>query len=109
MADGLLIGAMPFRGAVVRIVQEDTTIDGADRDVKLFVRSKRANGTQPTGDNIVVFVHGATFPSAPLSPDTWSYPEDRDGLMHELTNAPSKRSVTIKNAHALRALREAPL
>ena len=30
--------------------------------------------------------------------DTWSYPEDREGLLRELSNAPSKRSVTIKNA-----------
>jgi pimeloyl-ACP methyl ester carboxylesterase len=30
--------------------------------------------------------------------DTWSYPEDREGLMRDLTNAPAKRSVTIKNA-----------
>ena len=30
--------------------------------------------------------------------DTWSFPEDRDGLMRDLTNAPSKKSVLIKNA-----------
>jgi len=30
--------------------------------------------------------------------DTWSYPEDREGLMRDLTNAPVKRSVLIKNA-----------
>jgi pimeloyl-ACP methyl ester carboxylesterase len=30
--------------------------------------------------------------------DTWSYPEDREGLMRDLTNAPSKRSVLIKDA-----------
>ncbi len=29
---------------------------------------------------------------------TWSYPEDREGLMRDLTNAPVKRSVLIKNA-----------
>jgi len=30
--------------------------------------------------------------------DTWSYPEDREGLMRDLTNAPSKKSVLIKDA-----------
>lgn len=30
--------------------------------------------------------------------DTWSYPEDRELLLRDLTNAPSKRSVLIKDA-----------
>jgi pimeloyl-ACP methyl ester carboxylesterase len=30
--------------------------------------------------------------------DTWSYPEDREGLMRDLTNAPIKKHVTIKDA-----------
>ena len=30
--------------------------------------------------------------------DTWSFPEDREGLMRDLTNAPVKKSVLIKNA-----------
>jgi len=30
--------------------------------------------------------------------DTWSYPEDREGLMRDLTNAPSKKSVLIKDS-----------
>ena len=30
--------------------------------------------------------------------DTWSFPEDREGLMRELTNAPAKKSVLIKDA-----------
>jgi pimeloyl-ACP methyl ester carboxylesterase len=30
--------------------------------------------------------------------DTWSYPEDREGLMRDLTNAPLKKSVLIKDA-----------
>ena len=30
--------------------------------------------------------------------DTWSYPLDREGLMRDLTNAPVKKSVLIKNA-----------
>jgi len=30
--------------------------------------------------------------------DTYSFPADREGLMRELTNAPIRRSVTVKNA-----------
>jgi pimeloyl-ACP methyl ester carboxylesterase len=30
--------------------------------------------------------------------DTWSFPEDREGLMRDLTNAPVKKSVLIKNS-----------
>jgi hypothetical protein len=29
--------------------------------------------------------------------DTWSYSEDREGLMRDLTNAPAKRNVLIKD------------
>src|SRR5262245_32244418 len=30
--------------------------------------------------------------------DTWSYPEDREGLLRDLTNAPVKRHVVIRNS-----------
>ena len=30
--------------------------------------------------------------------DTWSYAEDREGLMRDLTNAPVKKHVVIPNA-----------
>ena len=30
--------------------------------------------------------------------DTWSYPEDRDGLMRDLVHAPVKKSMIIKDA-----------
>jgi pimeloyl-ACP methyl ester carboxylesterase len=30
--------------------------------------------------------------------DTWSYPDDREGLLRDLTNAPVKKSVLIKDA-----------
>lgn len=30
--------------------------------------------------------------------DTWSFPEDREGLVRDLTNAPSKKSLLIKDA-----------
>src|SRR5262249_28401959 len=53
------------QGADVKIVKQDITIDGADPGVKLFVRSKMAAGAKPSANNVVVFVHGATFPSTP--------------------------------------------
>ena len=53
------------QGADVKIVKQDVTIDGADPGVKLFVRSKMAAGAKPNANNVVVFVHGATFPSTP--------------------------------------------
>jgi len=53
------------QGAEVKILKQDVTIDGADPGVKLFVRSKMAAGTKPTANNVVLFVHGATFPSTP--------------------------------------------
>ena len=30
--------------------------------------------------------------------DTWSFPEDREGLMRDLTNAPVKKNVLIKSS-----------
>jgi pimeloyl-ACP methyl ester carboxylesterase len=65
LALGLLVAAPLVHAADVRIVQQDVTIDGADPGVKLFVRSKMAAGAKATRDNVVVFVHGATFPSTP--------------------------------------------
>jgi pimeloyl-ACP methyl ester carboxylesterase len=60
----LLAGAA--RAADVRIVKQDYRIDSADPGIKLFVRSKMAEGTRTfTNDNVVLFVHGATFPSTP--------------------------------------------
>jgi len=48
------------------IVKQDYFIDAVDPGIKLFVRSKMAdNQKQFTDDNIVLFVHGATFPSTP--------------------------------------------
>jgi hypothetical protein len=52
-------------GGAVKIIKQDVMIDGADPGVKLFVRAKLAAGARPTRDNVVVFVHGATFPSTP--------------------------------------------
>ncbi len=66
----LLILAVSFLPATalsaVKIVGQDYKIDSADPGIKLFVRSKMAEGTKAfTNDNIVLFVHGATFPSTP--------------------------------------------
>lgn len=50
----------------VKIIKQDTFIDAVDPGIRLFVRSKMAEGAQTfTDDNIVLFVHGATFPSTP--------------------------------------------
>lgn len=52
--------------ASVKIVKQDYQIDAVDPGITLFVRSKMADGTTRfTNDNIVLFVHGATFPSTP--------------------------------------------
>ena len=46
------------------IVKQEEIFDAADPGIRLFVRSKMAEGQrQFTDDNIVVFVHGATGPS----------------------------------------------
>ena len=52
--------------SAVKVVKQDYNIDAIDHGIKLFVRSKMAEGTKTfTNDNIVLFVHGATFPSTP--------------------------------------------
>lgn len=49
-----------------KTVKQDYFIDAVDPGIKLFVRSKMAEGqTRFTDDNIVLFVHGATYPSTP--------------------------------------------
>jgi len=64
LAPLLLAGAA--HAAEVRIVKQDYRIDSADPGIKLLVRSKMAEGTRTfTNDSIVLFVHGATFPSTP--------------------------------------------
>ena len=57
-----------FASTVVdaKSVKQDDQIDGVDPGVRLFVRSKMAEGqTRFTDDNIVLFVHGATYSSTP--------------------------------------------
>lgn len=50
----------------VKIVKQDYHIDAVDPGIKLFVRSKMTRGTKKfTDENIVLFIHGATYPSTP--------------------------------------------
>lgn len=52
--------------ADVKIVQNDYHIDAVDSGIKLFIREKMQDGNKAfTKDNIVLFLHGATFPSTP--------------------------------------------
>ena len=47
-------------------MKHDERIASPDPGIELFVRSKRAEGTRSsTNENVVLFVHGATFPSTP--------------------------------------------
>ena len=47
-------------------VKLDTMIDAVDPGIRLFVRSKMAEGqTSFTDSNVVLFIHGATFSSTP--------------------------------------------
>ncbi len=53
-------------GQELKIAGRDEFIDAVDPGIKLFVRSKMAAGTTTfTNDTVVLFVHGATFPSTP--------------------------------------------
>jgi pimeloyl-ACP methyl ester carboxylesterase len=50
----------------VKILTHDYHIEAVDPGIKLFVREKLAEGTTAfTNDNVVLFIHGATFPSTP--------------------------------------------
>ncbi len=50
----------------VRIESKDYYIDAVDPGIKLFVRTKMAEGNKTFNDaNIALFVHGATYPSTP--------------------------------------------
>jgi alpha-beta hydrolase superfamily lysophospholipase len=63
LASSLLAGPA---ASAVKVVKQDYQIDSVDPGIRLFVRSKMAEGTKAlTNDNIVLFVHGATFPSTP--------------------------------------------
>src|SRR5690349_20217911 len=63
----LILGLVAAAAAQdAKIVKQDYQIDAVDPGIKLFVRMKMAEGNTRFGnDNIVLFVHGATFPSPP--------------------------------------------
>ena len=63
----LVIFLLMFASALqAKPVKQDYMIDAVDPGIKLFVRSKMAEGqTRFTDSNIVLFVHGATYPSTP--------------------------------------------
>ena len=52
-------------GQTGRIVKSDYPVDSVDAGVRLFVREKKAEGAKATDDNVVLLMHGATFPSTP--------------------------------------------
>jgi pimeloyl-ACP methyl ester carboxylesterase len=60
-----LLFAMLLAAPEAKVVKNDYSIDAVDPGIKLFVREKRAEGAKATDDNVVLFVHGATFPSTP--------------------------------------------
>ena len=66
MAASALIGQAATAGADVKIAMSDYHIDAVDPGIKLFIREKMQDGNKTfTKDNIVLFLHGATFPSTP--------------------------------------------
>src|SRR5215213_11530428 len=72
LAAALVCGLLVMAGATVpqaqerQITKQDYQIDAVDPGIKLFVRMKAPESNpQATNDNVVLFVHGATFPSTP--------------------------------------------
>jgi pimeloyl-ACP methyl ester carboxylesterase len=62
----LMGGAAVTQAQERQITKQDYQIDAVDPGIKLFVRIKAPEGNlQATNDNVVLFVHGATFPSTP--------------------------------------------
>ena len=76
----LLLSSMSIHPAAAQpagqaLVTEEFMIPGADPGVQLYVRNKHPRGTSRyTADNIVLFVHGATYPA------TTSFDLQLDGL-----------------------------
>jgi pimeloyl-ACP methyl ester carboxylesterase len=97
----LAVFAAPLAApAAAKIASRDYHIDATDPGIKLFVREKMAEGARPTEDNVVVFVHGATFPS---TPDVYLFDKrnygfsTRENAMDEPANAnkPLSRSYLV--------------
>ena len=60
-----LLSASASAAEPVKIVKSDSQIDSVDPGIRLFVREKKSEGARASDDNVVLFVHGATFPSTP--------------------------------------------
>ena len=126
LALSFALAALPAFLAYAKPIKQDYHIDGADPGVRLFVRQKMAEGSMasdptsqsrtppslraPNGvlEDTFMQATGRRIWSASSiyvptlviagEHDTWSYPEDREGLIRDLTNAPAKKSVLIKDA-----------
>ena len=59
------LGASASWAQPMKILKADYQIDSVDRGIRLFVREKKAEGAKAGEDNVVLFIHGATFPSTP--------------------------------------------
>lgn len=61
---GLVFSGLPAFAQAVKIVTEDYHVSAKDPGIQLWVRNKRPEGvTKFDADRVVLFVHGATFPS----------------------------------------------
>lgn len=59
-----LFGAPPAKDASFSLTQEEFMVPGADPGIQLYVRNKRlATLNRFNPDNVVLFVHGATYPA----------------------------------------------
>jgi pimeloyl-ACP methyl ester carboxylesterase len=60
----VLCAAPPGLAAMPKIVMEEFGVPAADPGIRLYVRNKHAAGvTKFTADKILLYVHGATYPS----------------------------------------------
>ncbi len=60
----LLFTFLPFAGQATEIITRDYLIDSVDPGIQLHIREKfMANVGKVPGEKIVLFVHGATYPS----------------------------------------------
>ena len=62
----LLALIIPMASTIAAPQKRDEFIDAVDPGIKLFVRSKQPDpAIRATDDNVVLFIHGATYPSTP--------------------------------------------
>jgi len=59
-----LVGACALQGSSTDVVMEEFMVPAVDPGIQLYVRNKRPQGmTTFSGDKILLYVHGATYPS----------------------------------------------